>query len=240
MKKKFTAVVALVSMVSVLTVNAAYTESHDEQATYFTGIRDMSFLEMGLSGASLERKLKDSYYDLEGYTGSFFVGVDLFKIFTVYGKVGIISADFNSDIFGKLDGSDEFAYGVGISSRILSHDILDSFAAVDKVRVKAWAEYNLYSSDTARGDYEWEELYIGAVVGIVNEINGEPGYSLDSIALYFGPVYSTFFGDLEEEESIGLTIGTEVFFSPRISATLGVDSYDFDSPSINGAVTVQF
>lgn len=240
MKKKFTAVVALVSMVSVISVHGAYTESHNEQAAYLTGVRDMSFLKVGLSGKTLERELKDNRYNLEGYTGSFVVGVDFLRFLTLYGKLGVVSADFDNDSVTQLDGSDEFTYGIGVEARLLSHDILDSFGAVDKVRVDAWGEYNIYSSDTARGDMEWEELYAGAVVSIVNEINGEPGYALESISIYAGPVWSVLFGDLDEDKSVGMTLGTELVFSPRISAKVGVDTYEFESPAVYGAMTVQF
>ena len=240
MKKKITVVVAIISMISAFTVNAAYTQSHDNSSTYLTGMQDMSFIEIGLSGATLERKLKDSYYDLEGYEATFYTGIDLFKWFTVYGRIGVVSADLSSDTFSKLDGSTEFTYGVGAKARLMNHDILDTFGAIDKVRIVAFADYDFYSTDTFRGSYDWEELMIGATIAIVNEINGEPGYALDSMSLFFGPICSTYFGDLEEDHFFGLTFGVEAYFSPRISAVFGVDSYDFDSPSVYGSVNVQF
>jgi hypothetical protein len=240
MKKKITVVVAIISIISAFTVNAAYTQSHDNSSTYLTGLRDMSFLQMGLSGSTLERKLKDSYYDLEGYEATFYTGIDLLKWFTVYGRIGFVSADFSSDLFSTLDGSTEFTYGVGAKARLLNHDILDTFGAIDKVRIVASADYDFYSTDTSRGSYDWEELMLSATIAVVNEINGEPGYALDSMALFFGPIYSTYFGDLDEDQSFGFTFGVEAYFSPRISAVFGVDSYDFDSPSMYGSVNVQF
>jgi len=240
MKKKITVFVAIISMISVFTVNAAYTQSHDNTSTYLTGMKSMSFMEVGLSGSTLDRKLKDSYYDLEGYEATFYTGIDLFKWFTVYGRIGVVSADLSSDTFSKLDGSTEFTYGVGAKARLMNHDILDTFGAIDKVRIVASADYDLYSTDTSRGSYDWEELMLSATIAIVNEINGEAGYALESMALFFGPIYSTYFGDLEEDQSIGLTLGVEAYFSPRISAVFGVDSYDFESPSIYGSVNVQF
>jgi len=240
MKKKITVVVAIISMISAFTVSAAYTQSHDNTSTYLTGMKSMSFMEVGLSGSTLERKLKDNYYDLEGYEATFYTGVDLLKWFTVYGRIGFVSADFSSDMLSKLDGSTELTYGVGAKARFLNHDILDTFGAIDKVRIVASADYDFYSSDTSRGSYDWEELMFSATIAIVNEINGEPGYALDSMSLFFGPIYSTYFGDLEEDQSFGLTFGVEAYFSPRISAVFGVDSYDFDSPSLYGSVNVQF
>lgn len=241
MKKKITTIIAIISMISVFTVNAAYTDSHDNTSTYLTGIQGMSSLQFGLSASTLDRKLKDSHYDLEGYKCTFDVGVDLLKWFTVYGKVGIIGADFKSDTFGKLDGSDEFTYGLGAEARLLNHDILDSFGAIDKIRITAWAEYDAYSTETTRqGNFDWEELYIGAIFAIVNDINGEPQYTLESMSLFFGPVYSTFFGDLNEKQSIGLTGGIQAFFTARVSAVFGVNTYDFESPSMYGSVAIQF
>jgi opacity protein-like surface antigen len=240
MKKNITVVVAVISMIASFTVNAAYTQSHDNTSTYLTGIKDMSYLSVGFTGSTLERKLKNNNYDLEGYKGSFYTGVDLLKWFSVYGRIGVVAADFSSDIFSELDGSTEFTYGVGAVARLLNHDILDSFGAIDKIRIIAWADYDFYSTDTSRGSYDWEELCMGATISVVNEIHGEPDYTLDSIALYFGPVYSTYFGDLEEDQSIGLTAGVEIYFTPRISVTLGFDTYDFESPSVYGSLDLQF
>ncbi|MDA3797866.1 MAG: hypothetical protein PF692_02170 [Kiritimatiellae bacterium] len=240
MKKKIITVIAIISMISAFTVNAAYTESHDNTSTYLTGIQSMSSLQVGLSASTLDRKLKDSNYDLEGYKATFDVGVDLLKWLTVYGKAGVVGADFKSDVFGTLDGSDEFTYGFGAEARILNHDILDSFGAIDKVRITAWGEYDAYSTETRQGDFDWEELYVGAVFAIVNDINGEPGYALESMSLFAGPVYSKFFGDLTEKQSVGLTGGIQAFFTARVSAEFGFNTYDLESPSMYGSVTVQF
>jgi hypothetical protein len=152
----------------------------------------------------------------------------------VYG----IAGNNSTDIDGVSTTSSEGEFGVGIRCNLLSHELLDPLVEENWLRVNAGAQYSVTRGDWGGEEQLWHELSGSLTLHILNEIDGNPLFNPVGIALFAGPAYSNYEGDVDENSSVGFIGGIEIVYSERIFLSAGIEQ--FDGPGFLGSLHVRF
>jgi len=206
-----------------------------------------------------DRKIKDEYGDVElSFYGSK-IGVSLFDKAIIYGLVGAGSAQEEIDISGtkvEFETETDFAWGVGAS--VIAYETkIDGFGngilrvggdikyrsaepSVDKVTIGS-VVYDLPNALITDSSVEYNEFQ--TALGL--------SYQLDKFIPYMGVKFCGLDGDVkatlsgteykdsfEEEESVGMFVGTDILIGDSIS--LNVEGRFIDEEAISFGASIRF
>jgi hypothetical protein len=146
------------------------------------------------------------------------IGADVFRWITVYGIAGGSKTGFND---GPATSKGE--YGAGIRLNLLDHEIIDPLLSEDRIRINASIQQTRVKSAFAGDEIKWKDTTAQLLLSLVNDLDGDPQFYPESMALYAGMVYSHLVGAIEEEKSSWFVVGLEIFYTKRISFGLGMD-----------------
>jgi len=164
-----------------------------------------------------------------------YLGLSLVPWLNIYGVLGQNTAEI--EFLPK--GDSEMALGVGVSVNLLNHFIREAVPMEDAYRLNLGAQYLRCESELGYDTLTWDEIYASLTFSIVNHLDGNKNYRPESIAIYFGPAFSTFRGDsISVETETGAIAGLEVFVNDSLSLDLGVEY--FDKASLRAGVNVRF
>lgn len=164
-----------------------------------------------------------------------YVGYDFLSWFTTYFTAGQHRARIGSS--GYADG--ELECGMGMHFNLLDQEILDPTLFEDKIRINADWQYTTSKTEYGSEVKKWRELFLALTISIVNDIEGNKLYLPNSVAVFWGPLYSDIQGgSINEKDKIGFTAGLEVFFTEKISLNLAIES--FDEVTHIGGINVRF
>lgn len=175
--------------------------------------------------------LAEENVKIRRYTGE--IGIDLFPWLTVYGAAGL--NEFSAELAtGDDRGDTEETWGAGIKARLVEYYLLGGADLEDKFVLDVHARYIDITSEVGARDLEWEQTEVMLRLGIVNEIDGDRGYSPEEITVWLGPVSSTIEGEIsggrtdeiEEADDIGFAAGIDVRFTKNASLVWDAQLYD--------------
>lgn len=191
----------------------------------------------GLFGGYGSRQLtrRGADFDMDFTRGMAYVGYDVRRWITAYAALGIKSVEFNN--IDADESSTEM--GIGLHFNLLDQEIMDPPLIEDRIRVNADIYIGMNEADWQGQTFEWQEVAANLTVSIVNDLEGLPAYSPESIAVYAGPAYSNNECDeFDTEDSFGFIAGMEVFATKRISFDLSITK--FDSETFMGSTSIRF
>jgi hypothetical protein len=85
------------------------------------------------------------------------------------------------------------------------------------------------------------EVYGALTLSVVCEIVGNKEYWPEAIGLFIGPVYDTLQSSEFETyaDNFGVNLGLDFYLSRRVTASLGIESYDQDQ-AVNLSLSARF
>jgi len=230
--------VVIAILASSLTISAKPIGGNNEPFDYLITGKDLSWLSIGVSGGQFERNI-----DLDNGLNSIlkttrahgYVGADLFKWITVYGLIGTSESKV-----GESETADsESEYGGGIRLNLLHHFIAEPIPMEDVIRLNFDARYLGSSCDLNFQDLKWNEISASLTLELVNHTTGNKFFNPESIALYFGPIYSSLnSSDFSEDKCLGVTAGIEFFLVDTI--VLDLEVQHFDETSVAAGLNFHF
>jgi len=207
-------------------------------------------LSVGLGYDRIERDIKFSDGTgtdvLEADAASGYVGYDLLPWLTTYVTAG--GTSLRGDRWNESDYA--LRLGGGVTAYLWESDVLTPTFAAGRISLKAMAEVVRHETDTAAGSSDW--LSLGAALPIGYEIFDQYPASKSglatSLALYVGPMVSVLDGDLavspgltrgfEEDQSLGVVAGVDVYFAPPVS--VGFKALFFDGVTTGATLRFHF
>lgn len=221
MKTLLHASVCLALTVTALQASPIWTSNRDSEYL-LSSDKDLSFLSVGFNIESMEREieirntgniLEQRVLEMNRYRG--YLGCDVFDWLTIYGTAGGARAG----IQGYTEDAEANAeYGAGFRLNFLDQIIADPLLIEDRIRLTATVQYTRSSMNFVR-QYNWSETRSSVQLSIVNDIDGNPYFRPEALALNIGYVYSDLRGDygIDEVHPGFATLGAEIFYSKRIS-----------------------
>lgn len=208
---------------------------------YLAGIADLRRWSFGLNSAGGEREMNVGRQTLimksRNITGA--IGYECLPWLAPYLTVGSSKTRVGAGASEYSDGEPQ--YGIGVWLNLLEHDIPSPAILEEKLRLNAGSQFSIGEADWENGDAEWNEISAFFTASIINEVEGNNIFLLDSIAFFTGVLWSdfvgssistfTYRGDLNEDQALGFTAGVEVFFTKTISCHAAIEKFDSDGYS---------
>jgi len=156
-----------------------------------------------------------------------YVGYNPVPWLGIYGMAGWDRADLGSAFLA--DSEAQLIYGASLNFDLFSHEIQDPVLLEDKIRVNAGIGFFKTDVETHGKKEDLTEVEASLTVSVVNDVAGSKLYLPESIALFFGPIYSEFIGDDIEDsgdDQVGFTVGLEAFNVKRVSLSTRVEFFE--------------
>ncbi len=191
-------------------------------------------------GANYEQILRpitikdtDQHLKLDARRISGFLGVDITRWFTLFGTAGGIEAKEKEESSYE---SPEFAWSAGAYLNLWQYNLKDPTFLEGRLTFRLLGEFSQNRSSDKK-EWKWDEIYAAFLVGyeiftISPATKQKYPYSL---LLFGGPSLSYLDGhyekdgikkDFEEQESIGVLGGAELFISHNLSIGGHIQYYD--------------
>jgi len=192
---------------------------------YLAGASDLGNWSCGLyadlRSHNVDTRWHPSTTEYVSQGGMIYIGYDLVRWITAY----VVGGGSQISLGGSGTGSAK--YGVGMHFNILDHEIMDPTLFEDRLRLNAgWlatatqAEWSSHGTDIY-------EAFASLTVSVVNDLEGPKKFVPNSIALYAGPLYSGLFSaDVFGKTPLGFTAGLEIFYTERVSFSVGVNQFN--------------
>jgi hypothetical protein len=130
-------------------------------------------------------------------------------------------------------------YGVGLNFNLLDQEINDPTLFENRLRLRGGCQFTRTGTDEPEtGD--WDEIFLHATLGLVNDIEGNKLYLPNSIAVYGGPIFSWLgnSSSFSNEGMFGYTLGLEVYYTESISLDVGLEVMDYSD--LTAGVHIRF
>jgi len=206
---------------------------------YIVGTSDLSRWLCGVYGDQWERELRVADAGMAGTVKSAkfmgYVGYDVLPWLNAYVAAG------ESELGMRGSGDGAVAVGGGLQFSIIDVDIPDPGLMEDRLRLNASLEGTYTSTDFMDDSISWYEIYADLTVALVNDTFDATVVSLEGIALFTGPFYSTLISDdLEgsEKQQVGWAVGAEIFITKRVS--LNARYLAADAAGFSAGINVRF
>jgi hypothetical protein len=139
-----------------------------------------------------------------------------------YGLIGTSESrlEFNRDT--------ELESGLGLHLNLFDHEVPDPTLMEDKLRINATAQYTKSRMNTSYGrSISWQELYGSLILSVVNDLEGNKFFNLDSIAFFAGITYSDIISSgIDEHKKGGFIYGINFFVTENICLEVGFENID--------------
>lgn len=212
------------------TMSIAEPQQDGNHTEYFIfGTEDLSYWTAGLTMIDRERKvdmtiahrIKPS--ELSESKIMAYLGRDIFDGVILYGTIGQNTTKF---VFYDINET-RSEYGLGLHLNILDHEIPDPTLIEDKFRITGTVQYTKTSADYLRTDLEYYNFYSSLVLSLVNDVDGNKFFNVNSIAFYLGLVYSDInSSSISIDNTFGYKLGVSVFYTERVSFEVGIENID--------------
>jgi opacity protein-like surface antigen len=203
--------------------------STDSPRDYLVPTAELGKWSAGIVGRTRERDVtvNDSPFaqTLKRSRAMAYLGYRPITWLTTYGAVGASWTKLNDGDYGDMEVEGAF----GLHANLLYHDVMSPTLLEDHVRVDLGCEYGFARTETAFDDLEWNELSASLLLSIVNDVEGNKFFNPESIALFVGPILSDLSGDLDEDETLGFTVGLDVYMTERVALSVGLERFDAES-----------
>lgn len=145
-----------------------------------------------------------------------------------YGIYAYLTVGTTDTRFQYLNISDQRAeYGAGLQFNILNHEIPDPTLMEDRITVNANIQYTQFAADWFLNEIEIDEVYGTLTMSIINDIEGNKYFNLNSIGFFFGAAYSHIISSsIDEKTSMGFTAGIDLYLTEKVSFEIGTESID--------------
>jgi hypothetical protein len=212
--------------------------SNNDPSQYLIKGKDLSWLSMGIYGGQFERSIKwdnGIVQNLKSTRWLGYIGADIFSGMTVYAVGGQSESCINDGDYADAEAE----YGAGIHVNVLNHFIREPTLTEDDIRLNVGARYLHSSSDITFEGTDWDEVSAYMTIELVNHTIGNKFYTPESISLYVGPIYSALISsDFEEDKSVGVIGGLEIFIVDTIA--LDIEVQYFDDASLSAGINFRF
>ena len=192
---------------------------------YFFGDQDLGRVMIGAYYLDRERQITTLGYlrEMKVTKTMAYVGYEF-----LYGLCGFVTVGSTQTRFEYLRLTDSHSeYGFGLQLNILDHEIPDPTLVEDRIRVNATLQYTQSGADWIATEIDWEEIYGSLTVTFVNDIDGNKYFHCNSLAFFFGAVYSDLRSSgVDEESAFGYCAGFDIYFSEKVSFEFGTESID--------------
>lgn len=233
--KKLTSTLFIVGalLATVLSTYAVPIGSSNEAFDYAVRGRDLSRLSMGLYSTETEREIRwkgtGAVETLKSQKVQGYFGVDIVRWLTLYAVGGQSDVKFGNN--PSSDGESEF--GFGFRANLLNHFIREPAPMEDTLRLNLGGQFTRNKADNGAGEMEWDEMSVALTMALVNHTTSYKLFAPESIALYFGPLFSQYVSDdFEAEDDMGAVIGMEIFFMDTIVLDLEVQHFEETSAGV--------
>ena len=232
MKKLLPALALTVLLVieSFSPVLAAARDTSNRGMDYAVSSASLKQWSFGFYYDQLERDLRMSGRDitLQSDKAMLYLGYDILPWAFPYLAGGRSTSKVGPRV---SDAGSEFQYGGGLHFNFLDHEVADPFLLEDRLRLNGNVEYTVTSIQDFDADSNLAELDASLTLSIVNDIPGNVLFMPDSMAVFAGPIYCSITGPKvkgpkKSGDDFGYTVGFELFYTPTISFSGQVNSYD--------------
>ena len=156
-----------------------------------------------------------------------YVGYNPSPWLAIYAMAGWDRSDLGSVL--SLSSESKLIYGASVNLDLFSHEIQDPVLIEDKIRVNASLGFLKTDVETLGTEENLTEIEASLTISIVNDVEGSKLYLPETIALFFGPIYSEFIGDDIEDsgdDQVGFTVGLEAFNVKRVSLSTRIEFFE--------------
>jgi hypothetical protein len=225
---------------------------------------DLTRVTVGANYENIQRRIAldaGPVTDLEAYSASLFVGYDLRPWFTLFGTMGL------SDRQGAMDfvpagqpaataagGGDDpkTKWSVGANANLLRWEMrAPRITLGDRVTLRAFLEYSAYEFEDAPATVEWTEILAALRLAYERiERNAMAGADeLFRLVLYAGPALSVLDGsieyggtslDFDEDESLGLLAGADIYLTSSFSIGGQAQVFDYDGEDLAAQAALRY
>jgi opacity protein-like surface antigen len=219
-------ILAFTLLAAVSTFAAARAPSNSGR-DYVNGARSLANWSIGIYAEKAEKDLvfKDadapSTRTVKSSKVMAYVGYDALPWLTPYLALGT----GNTEVQYEDSEDKHLDAALGLQLNLLDHEIADPFLLEDHFRLNGSVEYTRTSLSVGDENVDLGQWDAYLTAAIVNDIVGSSEFSPESIAVFFGPAYSTWVGSgiegsRKSSDDFGFTVGMELFYSPSISMNL--------------------
>lgn len=162
-----------------------------------------------------------------------YVGYDLPSFFTIYAGLGQNTAEWKTyksyEFAANSDSSGKYAYNLGLLFNIFNHDFHEPMLLEDELLINGSCEIFFSKAEMFGQTLDWQQMNASLTASLVNDISGNKKFLPERMAIFLGPIFSTFqTGGLKEEQSFGFTAGLDLQYNPSMSFDFGVQKFDLD------------
>lgn len=232
----YAGILLLASGLSV--VSAAPITGSNDNYDYLLGGEDLGKFSAGFYARdrsyTVNADPNGTQYKMQMQKMTAYVGYDVRRWMTVYGKAGGTDTKFDTGgyypygFFQGYNGTKP-EYGFGVLLNLIDFDMADPTLMEDRLRITASAEYTMGGTEWAYAsrNINWNEIYAALTFSLVNQIEGNKLYWPMAISLYAGPVFAQVISSsFDSNGSAGFNLGFEVMLTDKLTIDLGIEQIE--------------
>ncbi|MDA0578634.1 MAG: hypothetical protein O3B24_11110 [Verrucomicrobia bacterium] len=225
---------------SAVDLHASPRGSSDQGRDYLSGSSESDGWSFGMFFLG-----RDKNVEIEGFTAEMrdeklaaYIGRTLLPWITLYGIAGQDRHSFSSGHSG--DSEQSFLWGAATDIDLFLHEIQDPVLMENEIRVNINLAYYGFEADALGETRDVGQFDASLTVSLANNLDRVSLYLPETIAIFAGPVFSQLDGDISDkpDDSVGMTVGLEVFHSKRVSYNFRVEN--FSNVGYAGGLNIRF